>query len=98
MVMRRCLDCPALIRSGSRCAYCQARYRSAYARHDWADAVKARAGGRCERCGSADRVAAHHRLPLAEGGTDQLSNGVALCHTCHARAHGAKERRGGGVH
>ena len=93
--MRRCLDCPALISSGSRCNACQARYRSSYSRHQWAQEVKARAGQRCEQCGSYDRVQADHVIPLAQGGHDTLANGRALCFSCHQGAHGRQAAKTG---
>lgn len=88
--MRRCLDCNRLISSGSRCSEHQRAYRSSYARHQWADAVKRRAGYRCEQCGSRDRVQADHVLPISQGGQDTPENGRALCHTCHRRVHGGQ--------
>jgi hypothetical protein len=50
----------------------------------WAQLVKARAGGRCERCETAGRLEAHHCM----GRTDmrlrfEVRNGVALHHQCH---------------
>lgn len=84
---RKCLDCPTLITTGSRCRVCQERYRSSYSRHGWAAAVKARAGGRCERCGATANLKAHHVRPLAAGGTDTPADGQCLCHTCHEREH-----------
>ncbi|MGN6561744.1 MAG: HNH endonuclease [Thermomicrobiales bacterium] len=93
--MRRCLDCPALIASGSRCKACQARYRSSYSRHQWAQEVKARAGNRCEQCGSYDRVQADHVTPLSMGGRDTFENGRALCHSCHQRVHGQSAAKAG---
>jgi 5-methylcytosine-specific restriction endonuclease McrA len=40
-------------------------------------------GGRCARCGSRDRVEAHHVLPLLFGGTNDPENAMPLCHECH---------------
>jgi 5-methylcytosine-specific restriction protein A len=34
----------------------------------------------------------HHVLPLALGGSDRVSNAVALCPNCHRRCHHAKDR------
>ena len=63
-------------------------------RHDrrvvaWAEDVKAR--GRCEECGSKDRLEAHHVLRWSEypPGRVDPANGQCLCLDCHAKAHGA---------
>lgn len=45
-----------------------------------------RAGGYCERCGGGmvfETFAAHHRLLRSQGGTDSLSNLMAVHHSCH---------------
>lgn len=48
------------------------------------------AGGRCERCGEAlsDDWEAHHRTRYADGGTTEITNGMALCRACHKSIHG----------
>ena len=60
-----------------------------------------RANGRCEACGSAapfmrtdgtPYLEVHHVTPLAEGGADTVDNTMALCPTCHRRAHHANDR------
>ena len=60
-----------------------------------------RANGRCEACGSAapftrsdgtPYLEVHHVTPLAEGGADTVGNTMALCPTCHRRAHHAIDR------
>lgn len=62
--------------------------------------VKRRADGVCELCGKqldyhdyAGRpyLEAHHIIPLAEDGIDDLSNMVALCPNCHKRMHIVKD-------
>ena len=58
-------------------------------------AAKARAGGKCQLCGitpfltrtGKPYLEAHHVIPLAEGGADELSNMVALCPNCHRKMH-----------
>lgn len=58
------------------------------AAHDrFAKAVKARDGGRCVECGSAQGVVAHHVVPLMEGGTHELANGATLCAEHHKAKH-----------
>ena len=58
-----------------------------------------RCRGRCERCRCLLRFAiydpwnphppmhAHHLLPRSRGGTDEPSNGAALCPWCHLAVH-----------
>jgi 5-methylcytosine-specific restriction endonuclease McrA len=59
------------------------------------------AKGHCEACGGAapfdgdDRepfLEVHHVRPLASGGSDRVSNAVALCPNCHRRCHHAVDR------
>ena len=45
--------------------------------------VAARAGGRCELCGSTDSLEFSHRQARGQGGGWEPSNGVRLCHACH---------------
>lgn len=41
----------------------------------------------------------HHQLPLAEGGTHDVSNLISLCKSCHAKIHGKRgDYRGGKKH
>lgn len=50
------------------------------------DQLVTRCGGYCESCGLVMQEhwwAAHHRLRRAQGGTNDLSNLVALHHECH---------------
>jgi hypothetical protein len=54
--------------------------------------VLERAGGRCERCGSTVNVQAHHRVPVVDGGTNDPSNGEALC-SGKGGCHGKVERQ-----
>lgn len=62
--------------------------------------VLLRAGGSCELCGvkgfktSTGQVylETHHVVPLSEGGSDLVSNVVALCPTDHRRAHYGADR------
>ena len=43
----------------------------------------------CEQCRNEDRLTAadevHHILPMANGGTNDTSNLMALCKSCHSR-------------
>ena len=45
-----------------------------------------RAQGRCEVCGN-KATEAHHILRRSQGGTNDPSNLLAVCHACHARIH-----------
>lgn len=60
------------------------------------------ANGICEGCGLPGPfldeegwpfLEVHHVLPLADGGSDQTSNAVALCPNCHRRSHLSRDRR-----
>ena len=70
--------------------------------HDrWANAVRRRAGGRCERCGrEGTRLFADHVVELRDGGAPfDPANGQALCGSCHsaktARARAARHGQAG---
>lgn len=41
------------------------------------------AGGRCQRCGSAQHLQFDHVVALAFGGVDDVENGQVLCRDCH---------------
>jgi hypothetical protein len=89
-MVRKCLDCPRLIASGSRCADCARARRPAGARHQLPQMVKARDGHRCTMLGCAtpyDRVQAHHLLPIALGGAHRAENMTTYCHRHHSEAH-----------
>ena len=51
----------------------------------------------CERCLSEGRytpaVLVHHKKPLADGGTNEESNLMSLCFSCHEEIH-EKSRKG----
>ena len=54
----------------------------------WAKIRKAafrRAGGLCESCRLRPCTEAHHRIPVSQGGSDELDNVIACCSTCHRR-------------
>ncbi len=47
----------------------------------------------CQGCGATGLpLELHHRIPEAEGGPNTPSNLLALCRTCHDRAHGRSQR------
>ncbi|MBS5369966.1 HNH endonuclease [Phascolarctobacterium faecium] len=51
----------------------------------------------CEQCMAVGRdvktAEIHHKLPLAEGGTHDRRNLIALCKECHARIHAERGDR-----
>jgi 5-methylcytosine-specific restriction endonuclease McrA len=51
-------------------------------------ALLAAAGGRCELCGSGDRVQVDHIVPITQGGAADPDNGIVLCRDCHGYKHG----------
>jgi len=59
------------------------RRRTVYRRDEYRCAVCGAGGG---PNGDA-KLHAHHRTPLSEGGTNELSNLVTLCEECHERQH-----------
>ncbi len=90
---KRCLNCGRRT-TGSRCPACT------HQRDDWQARRKIRDGwtwgeirnrvherdGASVRCGSDRRLQVHHRVPLAAGGSNELSNLELLCHRCHTNA------------
>ena len=70
------------------------RRHSRYARRI-ATECKARAGWKCEECGSGYRVEAHHITPLATESKKvaqsiTLDDLICLCFDCHTRRHRRK--------
>ena len=92
MAMTRCLDCGTRTR-GSRCSRCTRR------RDDWQARRKIESGWKwgelrsvvrardrvCVRCGSVDRLQVHHRVPLRDGGSNELLNLELLYARCHCQ-------------
>lgn len=62
--------------------------------------VRNEAEGHCEGCGEPAPfqmfdlpfLEVHHVKPLAEKGSDQITNAVALCPNCHRRCHHSNDR------
>jgi hypothetical protein len=42
----------------------------------------------CVACGSLEDLNHHHLVPRSLGGTEEESNLITLCESCHAKAHG----------
>lgn len=49
----------------------------------------------CQKCGSKRKLECHHKIPVVNGGTNELSNLITLCHDCHKKAHPDNYRRTG---
>jgi hypothetical protein len=49
----------------------------------------------CAACGSTDHLQHHHLVTRGEGGGNDETNLITLCHGCHAKLH---ERRFNGIH
>lgn len=62
------------------------RYRSKQWKLARLDALR-RAGWKCEKCGKAGRLEVHHKVRIADGGTDELENLQCLCRKCHFAKH-----------
>lgn len=85
---RRCLECPTLIASGSRCpVHALRRGTSGWARQADSAAVLDRDGHRCRNCGAPCPHPKHHELdhrrPLFMGGDSSHANLQVLCRSCH---------------
>lgn len=50
----------------------------------WAKKLK-RLGGRCQLCGSTERISIDHILPIAKGGSNEIRNLQPLCIPCNCR-------------
>lgn len=50
---------------------------------------KVKAVGKCEICGSKERLVAHHKIPWADSinGRTDVNNGQCLCRDCHKMMH-----------
>lgn len=41
----------------------------------------------CARCGMTDEIQIHHKIKVEDGGSNEESNLIALCITCHKEYH-----------
>jgi 5-methylcytosine-specific restriction protein A len=57
------------------------------------ESILTRDGRRCYLCGG-EAVQVDHVVPLAEGGSNDLDNGAAVCVPCHAAKSAREKRRG----
>lgn len=54
-------------------------------------AAKQRDGHQCQRCGLVtESLSVHHRVPVRQGGTHDLSNLISLCAACHGQVDGGR--------
>jgi len=61
------------------------------ARHyEWRNNVKDRDGWKCQKCGSTEKVHAHHIIAWKENECQrfELNNGITLCKSCHKKEDG----------
>lgn len=63
---------------------CESQYKDSKAKKE----CRQLANNTCEFCGATHvRVEAHHVIPAKDGGTNDLTNLVCLCKSCHEKAH-----------
>jgi 5-methylcytosine-specific restriction endonuclease McrA len=81
-MLRPCLGCGRLIESGSRCPACRLRRPRGRRWQAIRLQVLARYGRVCIHCG-APATDIDHLVPIADGGTDELSNLRPACAACN---------------
>ena len=61
----------------------------------WATGIKDLCEYTCQYCGSTQAIEAHHMRPksISPELENDLENGIALCHSCHLKAHGGRYAR-----
>ena len=67
--------------------------RLEFARDSFHEELEEKLGKVCCNCGSELDIEYHHVIPLALGGTNNITNIVPLCYVCHQIAHGSKNIR-----
>jgi 5-methylcytosine-specific restriction endonuclease McrA len=85
MALTHCLGCGALT-SDSYCRRCNWRVRRRInTGWEWGQlrAAVHRRDRVCVRCGSTHDLQVHHRIPLVDGGSNELDNLELLCARCH---------------
>jgi 5-methylcytosine-specific restriction endonuclease McrA len=83
-VTKRCLRCQRPTEHGSLCPDCQRTRRGTNNGWRWTE-IKGyvrRRDQTCVQCGSSEDLQVHHRVPLAEGGSNTLSNLELRCKNC----------------
>ena len=61
--------------------------RQEYNRISFKDILRENLGDVCCNCGSHENIEYHHIVPLSLGCTNNISNIVPLCYSCHRSAH-----------
>jgi 5-methylcytosine-specific restriction endonuclease McrA len=92
-----CLDCGQMAfpgsRHGSRCHTCEAKRNATRNADPKRQAYKGlrhiKPMGPCVVCGTMEDLTFDHIVPLAKGGTNELSNLQVLCRACNSKK-GAK--------
>jgi len=51
-------------------------------------------GNFCSICGTTSPLHVHHVKPFSQGGSNELSNLMLLCESCHSREHGGRDFSG----
>ena len=41
----------------------------------------------CSICGSNEEIDVHHKIPIKDGGTNEIENLIAVCRNCHEKLH-----------
>lgn len=67
--------------------------RLEFARDSFHEELEEKLGKVCCNCGSELDIEYHHVIPLALGGTNNITNIVPLCYVCHQIVHGSKNIR-----
>lgn len=67
--------------------------RTEFNRPSFKEALRRYHGMNCVNCGGDIGIQFHHIVPLADGGTNCITNIVPLCEKCHNIAHGSKNIR-----
>lgn len=80
--------CPALV-TGRYCEEHAAKRNREYEKFNRDKNTKRRYA----RVGLVPIAEIHHKLPLAEGGTHDRSNLIALCKSCHSQKHAKRGNR-----
>lgn len=69
------------------------RLRNEAARKEFRKKLIEKYGCKCANCGSEDAIEYHHIVPIAVGGTNNITNFAPLCCSCHELVHGIKNIR-----
>ena len=51
-------------------------------------AILKAANAKCKKCGTQENLSVNHKIPRADGGTNDAENLEILCRKCHDEYHG----------